>query len=100
MLLLGLPFLTRYHTLPDSDSEDDPHESSNMAVAMKRKMSINQRALSATLHGMVRSYHVQARTMATGPRSMRNESRESEISKPNESRSAVEDLTKNFWNIA
>jgi hypothetical protein len=40
------------NALSDSDSEDEPHESSNMAVAMKRKVPINPRALSAALHGM------------------------------------------------
>ncbi len=40
--------------LSDSDSEDEPHESSNMAVALKRKVPINPRALSAALHGMAR----------------------------------------------
>ncbi len=38
--------------LSDSDSEDEPHESSNMAEAMKRKVPINPRILSAALHGM------------------------------------------------
>ena len=50
--------------LSDSDSEDEPHESSNMAVAMKRRVPINPRALSAELHGMTRSDHVRARAMA------------------------------------
>jgi hypothetical protein len=48
----------------DSDSEDEPDESSNMAVAMKRKVPINPRALSAALNGMTRSNHVRARAMA------------------------------------
>jgi hypothetical protein len=48
----------------DSDSEDEPHESSNMAVAMERRVPINSRALSAELHGMTRSNHVRARAMA------------------------------------
>jgi hypothetical protein len=48
----------------DSDSEDEPHESSKMAVAMNRRFPINPRALSAALHGMSRSYHVRARAMA------------------------------------
>ncbi len=51
-------------TLPDSDSEDEPHESSNMVVAMKHKVPIYPRALSAALHGMTRSDHVRARAMA------------------------------------
>jgi hypothetical protein len=48
----------------DSDSEDEPHKSSNMAVAMKCRVPINPHALSAALHGMTRSDHVQARAMA------------------------------------
>jgi hypothetical protein len=48
----------------DSDSEDGPHESSNMAVAVGRKVPINSSALSAALHGMTRSDHVRARAMA------------------------------------
>jgi hypothetical protein len=48
----------------DSDSEDESHEISNMAVEMKRRVPINPRALSAALHGMTRSDHVRARTMA------------------------------------
>jgi hypothetical protein len=52
------------HQLSDTDFEDKPHESSNVAVAMKRKVSINPRALSAALHGMTRSDHVPARAMA------------------------------------
>ncbi len=51
-------------SITDTDSEDEPHESSNMAVAVKRKVPINPRALSADLHGMTRSYHVRARAMA------------------------------------
>ncbi len=35
-----------------------------MAVAMKRRVPINPRALSAALHGMTRSDHVRARAMA------------------------------------
>ncbi len=48
----------------DSDSEDGPHESSIMAVAVGRKVPINSRALSAALHDMTRSDHVRARAMA------------------------------------
>jgi hypothetical protein len=50
--------------LSDSDSKDELHESRNMAVAMKHKVPINPRALSAALHGMTRSNHVRARAMA------------------------------------
>ncbi len=50
--------------LSDSDSEDEPHESSNMAAAMKRKVPINPRAWNAALYGMMRSDHVRARAMA------------------------------------
>jgi hypothetical protein len=35
-----------------------------MAVAMKHRVPINPRALSAALHGMTRSDHILARTMA------------------------------------
>jgi hypothetical protein len=51
-------------SITDTDSEDESHESSNMAVAVKRKVPINPRALSADLHGMARSDHVRARAMA------------------------------------
>jgi hypothetical protein len=35
-----------------------------MGVAMKRKVPIKARALSAALHGMTQSDHVRARAMA------------------------------------
>jgi hypothetical protein len=51
-------------TATDTDSEDEPHEISNMAVAVRRKVPMNPRALSADLHGITRSDHVRARAMA------------------------------------
>ncbi len=36
-------------TISDCDSEDELHEMSSMALAMKHKVSINPRALSAAL---------------------------------------------------
>jgi hypothetical protein len=51
-------------TVTDTDSEDEPHEISNMAVAVRRKVPMNPRALSADLHGITRSNHVRARAMA------------------------------------
>jgi hypothetical protein len=60
-------------TVEDTDSEDEPHEISNMAVAVRHKVPMNPRALSADLHepacfecrpGITRSDHVRARVMA------------------------------------
>ncbi len=53
-------------SIKDTGSEDEPHESSTMAVAVKRKYPINPCALSADLRGMTRSDpgHVRARAMA------------------------------------
>jgi hypothetical protein len=40
------------------------HESSNMAVAVRRTQFTNPRAQSAALHGKARPDHVHARAMA------------------------------------
>ncbi len=71
-------------SIADTDSEDEPHEISNMAVAVRRKVPMNPRALtrSADLHGITRSDHVRARAMAE-----------------EYARSAEEDLTMKYRNI-